>query len=65
MRLEKRTYEDMSKKYAVGSSTATDFLIETNNFNRVSISVIQAKYDYVLKTKIVDFYLGKPLIFNK
>ena len=63
MNLEKRTYSDMGKKYTVGAINATDFLIEKNNYNKVSMSLIQTKYDYVLKTKMVDFYLGKPLIF--
>lgn len=64
MDLEKRTYSDMEKKYNAGAINATDFLIEKNNFTKVSMSLIQAKYDYVLKTKMVDFYLGKPLTFN-
>lgn len=64
MDLEQRTYSDMEKKYSVGVLSATDFLIEKNNYNRVSMSLIQAKYDYLLRTKMVDFYLGKPLNFN-
>jgi len=64
MDLEKRTYTDMEKKYAYGAIDATDFLIEKNNYDKVSMSLIQAKYDYVLKAKMVDFYLGKPLSFN-
>ncbi len=62
MELEKRTYSDMAEKYSVGAADITDFLVEKNNFNSVSMSLIQAKYDYVLKAKIVDFYLGKPVI---
>ncbi len=61
MLLEKRTYSDMEKKYTIGALDATSFLIEKNNYNKVAMSLIQAKYDYVLKTKIVNFYLGKPL----
>lgn len=62
MALETETYRDMEKKYAVGALDATSFLVEKNNYNKVSMSLIQAKYDYVLKAKIVDFYLGKPII---
>ena len=62
MTLEKRTYSDMEKKFTLGALDATSFLIEKNNYNRVSMSLIQAKYDYVLKTKMVDFYLGKLLL---
>jgi outer membrane protein len=64
MDLETRTYTDMKKKYTVGAIDATDFLIEKNNYNKVAMSLIQAKYDYVLKAKMVYFYLGKPLAFN-
>jgi outer membrane protein len=59
MKLETRTYSDMEKKYAVGAIDATDFLVEKNNYEKVSMSLIQSKYDYVLKAKIVDFYLDK------
>jgi outer membrane protein len=64
MELEERTYTDMEKKYTVGAMDATDFLIEKNNYIKASMSLIQAKYDYVLKAKMVDFYIGKPLTFK-
>ncbi len=63
MELEKRTYSDMEKKFNVGAMGVTDFLIEKNNYNKAKMLLIQAKYDYVLKAKMVDFYLGKSLIF--
>jgi outer membrane protein len=61
MELEKRTYTDMEMKYSVGAVNATDFLVEKNNYNKVSMLLIQARYDYVLKSKIIDFYLDKSL----
>ena len=63
MDMESRTYADMKKKYGFGASSVTDFLIEVNNFNKVFMQLIQAKYDYILKTKLIDFYLHKPLTF--
>jgi len=63
MELEKRTYSDMEKKFNVGAMGVTDFLIEKNNYNKAEMLLIQAKYDYVLKAKMVEFYLGKSLIF--
>jgi len=62
--LEKRTYSDMGKKYALGLLSPTDYLIEKNNYSRVALSLVQAKYDYVLKVKMVDFYLGKTMTLN-
>ena len=61
LKLEERTMQDMNKKYAVGASTPTEIIIETNNFNRVSIGYVQAKFDYIMRMKIVNFYLGQPI----
>ena len=58
---EKRTYSDMEKKFNIGLTTATDFIIEKNNYEKAQISVVQAKYTYIFKSKIIDFYLGKSL----
>jgi outer membrane protein len=58
---EQRTYSDLEKKYNQGLATATDYLIEKNNYEKAQQSVVQAKYTYIFKSKIVDFYLGKPL----
>jgi outer membrane protein len=58
---EQRTYSDLEKKFSIGLATATDFLIEKNNFEKAKMSVVQSKYTYIFKSKIVDFYLGKPL----
>ncbi len=59
--LQSSTYADMEKKYAFGAVGATDFLIEKNNFNKATLSFIQAKYDYAFKTKIINYYLHKPI----
>ena len=64
MELEKRTYSEMATKYSVGAVDATDFLVEKNNYDKVSMTLIQTKYNYVLTAKIVDFYLGKPITNN-
>ena len=58
---EERTYTDIKIKFENGVVTATDFIIEQNNYNKVKQALIQAKYNYIFKIKVVDFYLGKPL----
>ncbi|MCX6247344.1 MAG: TolC family protein [Bacteroidetes bacterium] len=57
------SYKNMEKKYNVGMMTATDYLIEKNNFFQAESNGIQAKYDYIFKSKILDFYQGKPIQF--
>jgi outer membrane protein len=41
-----------------GVGTSVDYLIAKNNLDRANIDVITTKYDYVLRTKILDFYQG-------
>jgi outer membrane protein len=44
-----------------GVGNSIDYLITKNNFDRANIDLIAAKYDYVLRTKILDYYQGKQL----
>ena len=56
-------YKNAEKKYTVGVMSATDFLIQKNNFTQSESSLIQAKYDLIFKQKILDFYQGKAITF--
>lgn len=56
-------YLNAEKKFEVGVMNATDFLIQKNNFTQSQSNLIQAKYDYIFKQKILDFYQGKAITF--
>jgi outer membrane protein len=56
-------YQNAEKKFTVGVMSATDFLIQKNNFTQSQSNLIQAKYDYIFKQKILDFYQGKAITF--
>jgi len=59
---EEKTYADIKTKFENGAVSATDFIIEQNNFSKVKQALRQAKYKYIFKIKVIDFYLGNPLI---
>jgi len=46
-------------KFNAGALTSVDYLIAKNNVDRANINLIAAKYDYILRTKILDFYQGR------
>jgi len=48
-------------RFNAGVGTSIDYLTAKNNFDRSNINLIAAKYDYVLRTKILDYYQGKQL----
>jgi outer membrane protein len=46
-------------RFNAGAMTSVDYLIAKNNVDRSNINLIAAKYDYILRTKILDFYQGR------
>ncbi len=51
------------KKYDVGLISTYDFLLAKNNFSRAKSDLLQAKFDYIFRLKVLDFYMGKSLSF--
>ena len=49
------------EKFNVGMLSATDYNVAKNNFFNAQSNRTAAKYDYIFKTKILDFYLGRSL----
>jgi outer membrane protein len=47
-----------------GALTAVEYNITKNNLDRALLNLIQAKYDFVFRTKILDFYQNKPLTLD-
>lgn len=48
-------------RFNSGVGNSIDYLTAKNNLDRANINLIIAKYDYVLRTKILDYYQGKQL----
>ncbi len=48
-------------KFEAGAFTSVDFLVVKNNLDRARINLISAQYDYILRSKILDYYQSKPL----
>ena len=48
-------------RFDAGAITSVDYLIAKNNLDRANITLISARYDYILRTKILDYYQAKPL----
>lgn len=50
-------------RFNAGAVNSVDYNIAKTNLDRARASLVQAKYDYVFRTKILDFYQNKPLSF--
>ncbi|TDB68275.1 TolC family protein [Arundinibacter roseus] len=51
-------------RLGVGAINSADYSISKANLDRARANLIQTKYDYVLRTKILDFYMNKPLTLD-
>lgn len=48
-------------RFNEGASTSVEYLIAKNNLDRANTNLIIQRYDYVLRTKILDYYQGKMM----
>jgi outer membrane protein len=51
------------KRYNAGAGTYVDYNLAKTNLDRANANLIIAKYDFIFKTKVLDFYQNKPLEF--
>jgi outer membrane protein len=48
-------------KFNAGAINSVDYLVVKNSLDRSNINLIIARYEYILRTKVLDYYQGKPL----
>ncbi|MBN2273585.1 MAG: TolC family protein [Bacteroidales bacterium] len=51
-----------SQKLEVGLVNSVDYNIAQNNLIAAKSSMLQAKYEYIFKLKILDLYMGNPIV---
>lgn len=57
------SFKYAQQKFNAGVISAFDFTTAKNRLFAAESNLLQAKYDYVFKLKVLDYYEGKPLGF--
>ncbi|MTI39510.1 TolC family protein [Fulvivirga lutimaris] len=57
------SYRVTKQRYDNGAANFTDYQIAENDLFQAKSDLLRAKYDYIFKLKVLDFYQGKPLDF--
>ena len=60
----KASYDNATKKFQVGAINAFELSTVKNQLDQSQIEFIVAKYDYIFKIKVVEFYQGQQISFN-
>jgi outer membrane protein len=63
LRSFEESYSYAEKRFNAGLINSLEYLTVTNNVTRSKVELLQAKYDYIFRLKVLDFYAGKPLGF--
>lgn len=57
------SFKYAQQKFGAGVISAFDFSTSKNRLFAAESNLLQAKYDYIFKLKVLDYYQGKPLGF--
>ncbi len=63
LRASELTFNNAEQQLELGATNTVEYTQIKNNFEQVKSDLIRAKYDYIFKSKVLDFYQGKPLNF--
>lgn len=55
------SFKYTEEKFNVGMVNSVDYSIAKMKLTQAESDLLRAKYDYIFKTKILDFYMGIPL----
>ena len=55
------SYENAEKRYQLGALNSYDYISIQDQVNTARTNYLLAKYDYVLRVKLLDYYQGYPV----
>lgn len=55
------TFRVTEQRYTLGASNVTDYNVNRNNLFNAQSDLIRAKYTYMFRAKVLDFYMGNGL----
>ncbi|MEI8202616.1 MAG: TolC family protein [Bacteroidota bacterium] len=55
------SFKYFQQKFDVGMVNSVDYNDAKNKLSKAKSDLLQAKYEFLFKIKIIDFYMGKPL----
>ena len=59
----KEAFNVIQQRYDVGLVNSLDYNQAQTNLNKAQFDMIQARYDLIFRSKVIDYYLGKPISF--
>jgi outer membrane protein len=61
VKAQEESFKYTSQKFDVGMLTSFDYNNSKKDLTKAQSDLLQAKYDFIFKTTILDFYVGNPI----
>ena len=61
----RESFRYAEQKFNVGSLNSVDYNNSKINFEKSESNLLQAKFEFIFKSTVLDFYMGKPLSLNR
>ncbi|MDX5340452.1 MAG: TolC family protein [Cyclobacteriaceae bacterium] len=58
------TFRIAQQRFDLGAINSVDFQVAQNNLFNAQADLLNAKYTYIFRVKVLEFYLGNPLNLN-
>lgn len=58
------SFRATEQRYNVGGANFVDYQVANNNLFSARTDLVRAKYEYIFRAKILDFYLGNPITLD-
>jgi len=58
---QQEAFDYAEQRFEVGLLSSVDYNIAKNNLTRSQSDLLQSKFQYIFRTRILDFYLGNPI----
>jgi len=58
------SFRATEQRYNVGGANFVDYQVANNNLFAARTDLVRAKYEYIFRAKILDFYLGNPITLD-
>jgi outer membrane protein len=62
---QEESFKYTQQKFDVGMMTSFDYNNSKKDLTKAQSDLLQAKYEFIFKTTILDYYMGKPISINK
>ncbi len=55
------TFRTVERQFQLNAANSTDYQVASNNLFQAKSDLTRAKFDFIFKKKLLDFYQGKPI----